>query len=512
MIATKGGLERPGPRRWTANGRPEHLVSACEGSLRRLRLEQIPLYQFHRPDPAVPLEDSVGALVELKDQGKIRHIGLSNVTAEQLRQAQQLTPIVSIQNRYNLTDRGSESLVDLCAEEHIAFLPWAPIQGFDDVAIVDEIAARHQVTPWQVALAWLLARSPAMLVIPGTGSRSHLEDNVAAAGVELSAEEVASLNAVGDPRLASGSIEVSSNQRPGDIVAEVGAAALDATAIEKSFGASRVLRDVSVRIAPGEVHALLGENGAGKSTLIRIIAGALQPDSGTVTVGEAIGPFSSPHDAERNGVATQHQELAVVPGLSVAENVMLGHGTPQRCGFVRWAALHRRVAEIFDRLGVELDVRRDAATLSPVERTMTLLARALSIEARLLVLDEPTASLTDLERSKLFAAIRRAVALDVGVLYVSHRLDEVFEIADTYTVLRNGAVVASGRIADTTRERRRHGDDGSQHRLRLPCPPDTKRDADAQRAQRRRPANPRREPGRGRGRDRRDRRPGRVGA
>jgi pyridoxine 4-dehydrogenase len=198
VIATKGGLERPGPGRWTSNGRPEHLVNACEGSLRRLRLEQIPLYQFHRPDPAVPLEDSVGALVELKNQGKIRHIGLSNVTEDQLRRAQRLTPIVSIQNRYNLTDRGSESLVDLCAQEQIAFLPWAPIQGHDDVPIVDEIAARHQATPWQVALAWLLARSPAMLVIPGTGSRSHLEENVAAGGLELSADEEASLNAVRD--------------------------------------------------------------------------------------------------------------------------------------------------------------------------------------------------------------------------------------------------------------------------------------------------------------------------
>jgi ABC-type sugar transport system ATPase subunit len=233
-------------------------------------------------------------------------------------------------------------------------------------------------------------------------------------------------------------------------LAEVEAAALDASSIEKSFGESRVLRDVSVRVAPGEVHALLGENGAGKSTLIRIIAGALRPDAGTVTVGGAVGPFSDPHDAERHGVATQHQELAIVPGLSVAENVMLGHGTPQRCGFVRWAALHRHVSAIFDRLGVAIDVRRDAASLSPIERTMTLLARALSVDARLLVLDEPTASLTDVERSKLFAAIRRGAALDVGVLYVSHRLEEVFEIADTYTILRNGEVVASGAISDTT--------------------------------------------------------------
>jgi ABC-type sugar transport system ATPase subunit len=227
-------------------------------------------------------------------------------------------------------------------------------------------------------------------------------------------------------------------------------AALDASAIEKSFGVVRVLHDVSVRVAPGEVRALLGENGAGKSTLIRIIAGVIQPDSGTLTVGGAVGPFTDPHDAERHGVATQHQELAVVPGLSVAENVMLGHGTPQRYGFVRWAVLHHHVRGIFDRLGVTIDVRRDAATLSPIERTMTLLARALSVDARLLVLDEPTASLTDVERAKLFAAIRRAAALGVGVLYVSHRLDEVFDIAETYTILRNGQVVAAGPIADTT--------------------------------------------------------------
>ena len=196
VIATKGGLERPGPGRWTPNGRPEHLVSACEGSLRRLRLEQIPLYQLHRPDPAVPLEESVGALVELKDHGKIRHIGLSNVSEEHLRQAQRLTPIVSIQNRYNLTDRGSESLVDLCEKEQVAFLPWAPIQELD-VPIVGEIADRHGASPWQIALAWLLARSPAMLVIPGTGSTSHLEDNVAAARVGLDADEIAALDEVG---------------------------------------------------------------------------------------------------------------------------------------------------------------------------------------------------------------------------------------------------------------------------------------------------------------------------
>jgi len=196
VIATKGGLERPGPGQWTANGRPEHLVAACEGSLQRLRLEQIPLYQFHRPDPRVPLEDSLGTLVMLKEQGKIRHIGLSNVNEEQLRRAQRVTPIVSIQNRYNVDDRQSESLVDLCEQEQMVFLPWAPIQDMEGRDAVTRVAQRHGATPHQVVLAWLLARSPSILPIPGTGSVPHLEDNVAAASVELSREEVNELTAV----------------------------------------------------------------------------------------------------------------------------------------------------------------------------------------------------------------------------------------------------------------------------------------------------------------------------
>jgi pyridoxine 4-dehydrogenase len=193
VIATKGGLERTGPGRWPANGRPEHLVEACEGSLRRLRLEQIPLYQFHRPDPAVPLEDSIGALVGLKEQGKIRHIGVSNVSEEQLRRAQQLTPVVSIQNRYNLDDRQSEPLVDLCEQEQLAFLPWAPIQNLDGNPVVQEVADRHGATPRQIVLAWLLARSSATLPIPGTGSVAHLEENIAAAAIELTPAEVTAL-------------------------------------------------------------------------------------------------------------------------------------------------------------------------------------------------------------------------------------------------------------------------------------------------------------------------------
>src|SRR6266516_5796550 len=193
VIATKGGLERTGPGRWPANGRPEHLKQACEASLRRLRLEQIPLYQLHRPDPRVALEESVGALVELRGQGKIRHIGLSNVTEEQLRRAQRLTPIVSIQNRYNVDDRRSESMVDLCEQEQLVFLPWAPIQDLDRDRIVQEMAQRHDATPRQIVLAWLLARSPSILPIPGTGSVSHLDDNVAAASIKLTTAEVASV-------------------------------------------------------------------------------------------------------------------------------------------------------------------------------------------------------------------------------------------------------------------------------------------------------------------------------
>jgi pyridoxine 4-dehydrogenase len=194
VIATKGGLERTGPGRWPANGRPEHLKEACDGSLRRLRLDQIPLYQLHRPDPSVPLEESVGALVQLREQGKIRHIGLSNVNEEQLRQAQRLTAIVSIQNRYNLGDRGSDSLIDLCEQEQLAFLPWAPMQDLDRNPALREVAERHRTTARQVVLAWLLARSSAVLPIPGTGTVAHLEDNVAAAGLQLDPTEIDALS------------------------------------------------------------------------------------------------------------------------------------------------------------------------------------------------------------------------------------------------------------------------------------------------------------------------------
>jgi pyridoxine 4-dehydrogenase len=189
VIATKGGLVRPGPNRWDADGRPEHLREVCEGSLRRLRLDQIPLYQLHRPDPKVPLAESVGTLAELKDEGKIRHVGLSNVTEDQYREAQRIVPIVSIQNRFNVTDRQSESLIDLCEQEAMVFLPWAPIQQTDRRVAVAAAARRRGVTERQVAVAWLLASSPAILPIPGTGSPEHAQENVAATAIDLSRDE-----------------------------------------------------------------------------------------------------------------------------------------------------------------------------------------------------------------------------------------------------------------------------------------------------------------------------------
>jgi aryl-alcohol dehydrogenase-like predicted oxidoreductase len=199
VIATKGGLVRPGPGRWDRDGRPEHLREACEGSLRRLRLEQIPLYQFHSPDPKVPLADSLGALAELKAEGKIRHVGVSNFSPEQVAEAQRIVPVVSVQNRYNSRDRSSEPVLDLCTQEALAFLPWAPIQETERIAAVLTAAKRLGVSERQVALAWLLAHSPQILPIPGSGSPEHVEDNIAAAGLELTAEEYNSI---------TGSIEV----------------------------------------------------------------------------------------------------------------------------------------------------------------------------------------------------------------------------------------------------------------------------------------------------------------
>ena len=181
---------RPGPGRWKPDGRPEHLRQACEGSLARLRLDRIDLYQFHRPDPKVPVAESIGALAELKGEGKIRHIGVSNFSEEQLREAERVTPVVSVQNRYNVTDRSSEAMVDLCEQEALVFLPWAPISEADASKPLLGAAMDHGVSPRQVVLAWMLTRSPQILPIPGSGSPEHVEQNVAAASLQLSTDEV----------------------------------------------------------------------------------------------------------------------------------------------------------------------------------------------------------------------------------------------------------------------------------------------------------------------------------
>ena len=196
VIATKGGLLRDGPGQWRRDARPEHLREACEGSLKRLKLDRIDLYQLHRIDPRVPAEEPLGALAELREEGKIRHIGLSEVSVEQIQRAQQIVPIVSVQNRYNLTDWDSEDVLDFCEREGIGFIPWFPLATGDLArpgGPLDEIATRYGASPAQVALAWLLWRSPVMLPIPGTSSVEHLVENVAAASLELDEEEFAEL-------------------------------------------------------------------------------------------------------------------------------------------------------------------------------------------------------------------------------------------------------------------------------------------------------------------------------
>ena len=195
VIATKGGLVRPTRHAWDPDGRPEHLRRALEGSLARLKLERIDLYQLHAPDPKVPFAESVGCLAELQRAGKIRHLGLSNVSLAQLEQARRIAPIVSVQNRYNLGDRGSEDVLAACERLGIAFLPWYPLGAGSSLrsARAKKVAARHGATQAQVALAWLLARSPAMLPIPGTASAAHLEENMGASALELSAQDLAEL-------------------------------------------------------------------------------------------------------------------------------------------------------------------------------------------------------------------------------------------------------------------------------------------------------------------------------
>jgi pyridoxine 4-dehydrogenase len=192
VIATKGGLQRTGPGEWPRDARPEHLREACEASLRRLRVDRIDLYQLHAPDDNVPYEDSVGALKEMQDEGKIRHVGVSNVSVDQLEQARGIVEVVTVQNRYNLTDRSSEDVLEVCEEAGIGFIPWFPLAMgslADEGGPLDELAARHGAAPSQVTLAWLLAHSPVMLPIPGTSSIEHLEENVAATQLSLSADE-----------------------------------------------------------------------------------------------------------------------------------------------------------------------------------------------------------------------------------------------------------------------------------------------------------------------------------
>jgi len=198
VIASKGGLTRPGPGYWDVDCRPEHLRRACTGSLRRLRLEQIELYQLHSVDYRVPIEDSVGTLLDLQREGKIRYIGVSNVSAAELSRAQQVAEIVSVQNSYNLRDRSSDALIDICAGAGIAFIPFYPLAK-GRLARPDSplagIAERHHASPGQIALAWLLHRSPVILPIPGTSSLVHFEENLGAASIRLSADEFQALDA-----------------------------------------------------------------------------------------------------------------------------------------------------------------------------------------------------------------------------------------------------------------------------------------------------------------------------
>lgn len=197
VIATKGGWNRPGPDQWTHDASPAHLRSAVEGSLKRLRLDRIDVYQLHIPDPAVSFETSVETLAQLQNEGKIRLIALSNVTREHIERARRIVPIVSVQNRYSFADREWDYVVDYCERNAIAFIPWYPL-GAGKVAgeVLHAIADAHRASPTQIALAWLLKRSPIMLPIPGTSSIEHLEQNVAAAALHLTEEEYLKLSAV----------------------------------------------------------------------------------------------------------------------------------------------------------------------------------------------------------------------------------------------------------------------------------------------------------------------------
>ena len=198
VVATKGGFERPGPNRWVANGRPAYLRAQCEGSLRRLRVERIDLWQLHRVDPKVPAAEQFGLLADLVAEGKVRHVGLSEVTVAQVDAARRVVPVATVQNRYNLAERGAEPVLEHCARHGIGFIPWYPLltgRLAEPGGALADAAARHGATPAQVALAWLLARSPVVLPIPGTSRVAHLEENVAAAALALDAAEVGRIGA-----------------------------------------------------------------------------------------------------------------------------------------------------------------------------------------------------------------------------------------------------------------------------------------------------------------------------
>lgn len=199
VIATKGGLERPGPDRWVENGRPEYLRRQLEGSLQRLKLDRIDLWQLHRIDPKVPADEQFGVMRDFQREGLVRHLGLSEASAEDMDRARQIVPLVSIQNRYNVADRKWEDEVAYCEREQMAFIPWFPLSagGLSEGGPLHRVAQRHGATVYQVALAWLLAHSPNMLVIPGTSSVVHLEENVAAAELKLSARDLTELDQIG---------------------------------------------------------------------------------------------------------------------------------------------------------------------------------------------------------------------------------------------------------------------------------------------------------------------------
>lgn len=225
---------------------------------------------------------------------------------------------------------------------------------------------------------------------------------------------------------------------------------LEVRGITKHFDGVQALRGIDLEVRPGEIHALLGENGAGKSTLIKIITGLYQQDQGEVRVaGEAVD-FANVRAANRTGVVALYQELSIVPTISVAENIVLGEGAPSTLGFVRWKELRANAQALLDRLGQKINLRRLAGGLSPVQQTMVAVARALSTDAKVLILDEPTAALTDTEIEGLFAVLRSLRAEGVAIVYISHRLEEVFALCDSLTVMRNGRTIVTKNVSDSS--------------------------------------------------------------